>query len=163
MGYVKNHLATLVMGVFAAILTALWPYFVDFAPILEFVFMMAVPISWFLVVVLWLAQKSTDYMHGPESHNAHMEKKSLSNPQTVQKYTYEGKQASSTEIKEAQDELSKELTKLKETVKLKDDEIDRLNQEIANLQTLVEIESLKTELANLKILASERKTRKSKK
>ena len=163
MGYVKNHLATLVMGVFAAILTALWPYFVDFAPILEFVFIMAVSISWFLVVVLWLAQKSTDYMHGSESHNTHTEKKSLSNAQTVQKYTSEVKQASSTEIKEAQDELSKELTKLKETVKLKDDEIERLNQEIANLQTLVEIESLKTELANLKMLASERKTRKSKK
>jgi len=43
-------------------------------------------------------------------------------------------------------------------MKLKDSEIDRLNQKISNLQTLVQIESLKTELANLKILASKRKT-----
>lgn len=64
MGYFKNHLATLVMGVFAAIMTALWPYFNGFAPVLDFIFLMAVPISWFLVVVLWLAQVSTDYMHG---------------------------------------------------------------------------------------------------
>ena len=64
MGYFKNHLATLVTGVFAAILSALWPYFNGFAPVLDFVFLMAVPIAWFLVVILWLAQLSTDYMHG---------------------------------------------------------------------------------------------------
>lgn len=63
MGYLKNHLATLVMGVFAAILTALWPWFNGFAPVLDFIFLMAVPVSWFLVVILWLAQVSTDYMH----------------------------------------------------------------------------------------------------
>jgi len=40
---------------------------------------------------------------------------------------------------------------------VKDSEIERLNQEISNLQTLVQIESLKTELANLKMLASKRK------
>jgi|TARA_B100000809_G_scaffold131577_1_gene129332 hypothetical protein len=44
-------------------------------------------------------------------------------------------------------------------MKLKDNEIERLNQEISNLQTLVQIESLKTELANLKMLASKRKTK----
>ncbi len=60
MGYVGNHLATLVMGTFAAILTGLWPIFVDFAPILEFTFIVVVPISWFLTLVLWVAQKSTD-------------------------------------------------------------------------------------------------------
>lgn len=63
MGYLKNHLATLVMGVFAAILTTLWPWFNGFAPVLDFIFLMAVPVSWFLVVILWLAQISTDYMH----------------------------------------------------------------------------------------------------
>ena len=52
MGYLGNHLATVVTGVFAAILTALWPYFVDFAPILDFVFLMAVPITWFLTFYL---------------------------------------------------------------------------------------------------------------
>ena len=33
MGYFGNNLATLVTGVFAATLTGLWPYFIDFAPI----------------------------------------------------------------------------------------------------------------------------------
>ena len=62
--------------------------------------------------------------------------------------------ASQNEIKEAKTELTEELNSLKQTVKIKDDEIERLNQEISNLQTLVQIESLKTELANLKMLAS---------
>jgi len=44
-------------------------------------------------------------------------------------------------------------------MKLKDSEINRLNQEISNLQTLVQIELLKIELANLKMLASEKKLR----
>jgi len=152
MGYLGNHLATIVCGVFAAILTALWPYFVDFAPILEFVFIMAVPIMWFLVVVCWVSQKSTDYMH----KHAHTEKKSLSNAQTVQTTTA-GSTVGLSDIKQIQNELTSDLNSLKESVKLKDSEIERLNQEISNLQTLVQIESLKTELANLKMLASKRK------
>jgi hypothetical protein len=83
----------------------------------------------------------------------------LSNSQATQIYTSDGKQVSSTEIKVAQNELSGELNKLKESVKLKDSEIERLNQEISNLQTLVQIESLKTELANLKMLASKNKSK----
>lgn len=159
MGYLGNHLATVVTGVFAAVLTGLWPYFVDFAPILNFVFLMAVPITWFLTFTCWISQKSTDYMHKSQSHVSHNEKKSLSNAQTTQIYTSEENQVSLTEIKAAQNELSGELSKLKESVKLKDSEIERLNQEISNLQTLVQIESLKTELANLKMLASERKSK----
>jgi len=159
MGYLGNHLATVVTGVFAAVLTGLWPYFVSFAPILNFVFMMAVPITWFLTFTCWISQKSADYMHKYESHASHSEKKSLSNLQTTQIYTSDGKQVSPTEIKVAQNELSGELNKLKETVKLKDSEIERLNQEISNLQTLVQIESLKTELANLKMLASGSKSK----
>ena len=152
MGYVGNHLATLVTGVFAIILTALWPYFVDFAPILNFVFVMAVRIMWFLVFTCWISQKSTDYMH----KHAHTEKKSLSNTQTIQTTTV-GTTIGLSEIKQIQNELSSDLNNLKESVKLKDSEIERLNQEISNLQTLVQIESLKTELANLKMLASKRK------
>ena len=159
MGYLGNHLATVVTGVFAAVLTGLWPYFVGFAPILEFVFVITVPITWFLTFVCWISKKSTDYMHKSQTHVSHTEKKSLSNTQTVQIYTSDGNQVSLTEIKAAQNELSGELNKLKETVKIKDSEIERLNQEISNLQTLVQIESLKTELANLKMLASERKTK----
>lgn len=153
MGYLGNHLATVVTGVFAAVLTGLWPYFVDFAPILNFVFIMAVPITWFLTLMCWLSQKSTDYAH--KHAPAHSEKKSLSSTHTIQATS--GGQVSVSEIKNVQNELSSELNELKESVKLKDSEIERLNQEISNLQTLVQIESLKTELANLKMLASERK------
>jgi hypothetical protein len=159
MGYLGNHLATVVTGVFAVILTGLWPYFVGFAPILNPFFTMAVSSIWFLTFTCWISQKSNDYMHKSETHVSHSEKKSLSNLQTTQIYTSDGKQVNHTEIKTAQNELSGELNKLKETVKLKDSEIERLNQEISNLQTLVQIESLKTELANLKILASGSKTK----
>jgi archaellum component FlaC len=80
----------------------------------------------------------------------------LSSQQTIQTTTT-GNQISISEIKQIQNELSLELGNLKESVKLKDSEIERLNQEISNLQTLVQIESLKTELTNLKMLASKRK------
>ena len=158
MGYLGNHLATITTGVFAAVLTGLWPYFVDFAPLLNFIFIMAVPITWFMTFTCWISQKSTDYMHNHAPTHAHSEKKNLSNAQTIQTTT-SGSQISLTEIKQIQNELSSELNDLKESVKIKDSEIERLNQEISNLQTLVQIESLKTELANLKMLASERKTK----
>jgi len=154
MGYLGNHLATIATGTFAAILTGLWPIFVDFAPLLDFIFIMAVPITWFLTFTCWIAQKSTDYTHNHPSHIA-TEKKSLNRPRQVsQMYTADGKQASQNEINEAKTELSDQLNSLKDTVKIKDEEIERLNQEISNLQTLVQIESLKAELANLKTLAS---------
>ena len=64
MGLVYNHLATLVCGVFASVLTLLWPMFVDYAEVLDVVFWLAVPIMWFLVAVCFVAQRSADYMHG---------------------------------------------------------------------------------------------------
>ena len=64
MGYFFNHLATLVCGVFAAVLTLLWPMFVDYSVVFDLVFMLAVPIMWFLTIVCFVAQKSADYMHG---------------------------------------------------------------------------------------------------
>jgi hypothetical protein len=155
MGYWRNHMATIVTGAFAAVLTGLWMPMVDFAPILNFVFIMAVPITWFLVLVCWLAQKSADWTtkHSHE-HPVH-QKKSLSNTKTVEVTTTN--QVNLLEIKQIQSELSTELNELKSSVELKDSEIERLNQEITNLQTLVQIESLKAELANLKILSSKRK------
>ena len=60
MGYFHNNLATLVMGIFAAILTGLWPIFVDMAPVLNFVFIMAVPIAWFITFMCWIVQKGQD-------------------------------------------------------------------------------------------------------
>ena len=64
LGYVFNHLATLVCAVFASILTLLWPMFVDYAEVFDLVFLLAVPIMWFLTIVCFVAQRSADYMHG---------------------------------------------------------------------------------------------------
>ena len=64
MGYLYNHLATVVCAVFAGVLTLLWPLFVDFAAVLDVVFIMAVPIMWFLTAVCFVAQKIADYVHG---------------------------------------------------------------------------------------------------
>lgn len=159
MGYFANNLATLVTGVFAAILTGLWPIFIDFAPILNIVFLMAVPIMWFLTLMCWLAQLSTDYMH--KHGTIPGEKKSLSNSgsSTVQVFTSDGKLVTPHEIKEAKIELSNDLNQLKNSLKLKDSEIEGLKQQISNLETIVQIESLKAELANLKILASKEKSK----
>ena len=155
MGYARNHLATIVTGAFALVLTGLWPVMVDFAPDLNFIFIMSVPITWFMVLTCWLSQKSADYAtNHSHAHEVH-QKKSLSNTQTVQVEV--PKQVDLSEIKEIQNELSEELNELKSSVELKDSEIERLNQEILNLKTLVQIESLKSELANLKILSSKRK------
>ena len=68
MGYLHNHLATVVTGVFAAVLTGLWVVFLDFVPVANIVFMMAVPITWFLTLMCWLTQKSNDYLE--QSHNS---------------------------------------------------------------------------------------------
>ena len=71
MGYLYNHLATLVCAVFASVLTLLWPMFVDFAQVLDVVFIMAVPIMWFLTIVCFVAQRSADWMHGQDhSHKS---------------------------------------------------------------------------------------------
>jgi membrane protein YdbS with pleckstrin-like domain len=61
MGYVKNHLATLVCGVFATVLTGL--YFV-MPSALWFIFALAIPIMWFMVFICWISQKAADYNHG---------------------------------------------------------------------------------------------------
>ena len=155
MGYAHNHLATIVTGAFALVLTGIWAPMVDYAPNLNFIFIMAVSITWFMVLTCWLSQKSTDYTtNHSHTHEVH-QKKSLSSTQTVQVEI--PKEVNLLEIKQIQDQLSGELNELKSSVELKDSEIERLNQEILNLKTLVQIESLKSELANLKILSSKRK------
>ena len=155
MGYWRNHMATIITGAFAIVLTGLWPLFYDYAPILNFVFIMAVPITWFMVLTCWLSQKSADYAHDHGHKHVVHQKKSLSNTQTLQVEI--PKEINLSEIKLIQDELSTELNELKSSVEVKDSEIERLNQEILNLKTLVQIESLKAELANLKMLSSKRK------
>lgn len=155
MGYARNHLATIVTGAFALVLTGIWAPMVEFAPDLNFVFIMAVTITWFMVLTCWLSQKSADYATNHSHTHEVDQKKSLSNTQTVQVEI--PKPVNISEIKQIQNELSGQLNELKSSVELKDSEIERLNQEILNLKTLVQIESLKSELANLKILSSKRK------
>ena len=71
MGLVYNHLATLVCCVFASVLTLLWPMFVDYSTAMDVVFILAVPIMWFLTAVCFVSQISADYMHGHEpSHKS---------------------------------------------------------------------------------------------
>ena len=76
MGLLYNHLATLVCGVFAGVLTLLWPMFVDYAEVYYVVFLFAVPIMWFLTIVCFVAQRSTDYMHSSHKPSKKPSKKS---------------------------------------------------------------------------------------
>lgn len=64
-------------------------------------------------------------------------------------------QVSGKELEQSKMQLSAELEELRNRVKIKDNEIEKLQTEITNLKTLVEIESLKTELAHIKILAAQ--------
>ncbi len=161
MGYLGNHLATIVTGVFAVILTALWPFFTGFAPVTDFIFVMAVPITWFLVFTCWIAQKSADYMHAHVDTEG--EKKSLSHTIGTTILTTATTTATAvnnpdtSELQRIQDELGAELLDLKKSLKNKDDEIERLNRNITNLQTRVQIETLKAELADLKMMAAKQK------
>ena len=75
MGLVYNHLATLVCGVFASVLTLLWPMFVDLSPVFDLVFILAVPIMWFLTAVCFVSQISTDWAHGSHKPSKKINKK----------------------------------------------------------------------------------------
>ena len=135
MGHVKNHLATLVCGVFAVVLTGLWPLMIDFEPILNIIFLMAVPIMWFLVFITWIAQRAADYnhVHTPD------EKKNDDELTTQELSTY--KLSLSEYLKDVNGET----------------EISRLKEEIEHLKTRVEIESIRAEIYNLKMLAATNK------
>lgn len=154
MGYLGNHLATVVTGVFAAILTALYSVF---PPETQFLMLVAISAAWFLTFICWIAQKSADYMHKHSS--GHEVKKKL-----VEIVSISSAEITSEELEKTKARFSTELDDLRDKMKIKDDEIESLKSEIANLKTLVEIEALRSELANLKMLAAEenskRKTRK---
>lgn len=152
MGYLYNHLATVVCGAFAASLSILWWLMVPEYPLLNFVFIMAVPIAWFLVAMCWLAQKSTDYAH---SRAVHGEEKGLAGAAPTPAAAAAAA-PDAGELAAAREGLASELEALKGEVKLKDTEIARLEREMSDLQTLVQIESLRAELANLKALAAKR-------
>ncbi len=68
MGYLYNNLATVVTGIFAAVLSFLWFIMEPLYPVLGMVFQMAVPITWFLTLMCWFVQKSNDYLK--QSHNS---------------------------------------------------------------------------------------------
>ena len=160
MGYLGNQLATLATGVFTVALAITWFWFLEWTSLLNFIFIMAIPITAFLTFTCWISQKSTDYMHGHVTTTSHNEIVHSQENMQVIKITTQGDQVDLVEIKQVQNELSLELNDLKKSVQLKDDEIERLNQQIANLETRVQIESLKTELANLKMLSTKRKNSK---
>jgi len=61
MGYLRNHLATVVTAGFASVLSLVWFIMNPMFPSLNFIFMMAIPISWFLVLMCWLVQKGQEY------------------------------------------------------------------------------------------------------
>lgn len=82
MGYLGNHLATVVCGIFAGVLSFLWYVMVPVFPVLEFVFIMAVPITWFLVFACWISQLSTDYMH-KQPQGSHVESHSSGTKQVL--------------------------------------------------------------------------------
>ncbi len=155
MGYLGNHLATVVVSAFAAILTGF--YFVS-PPEIHFIMLIAVTVTWFLAFICWIAQKSADYVHRYSHNHEHSdsEKKSL-----VSLVTH-GKTVSLDELTEFKESFTVELNELKDEVKLKDGEISNLRQQIANLETRVQIEALKVELANLKALAAKDKSSKRK-
>jgi hypothetical protein len=146
MGYLGNHLATVIVCIFAATLTGL--YFVMPAALNQLL-LVSSTVTWFLVFICWISQKSADYAH----RHDHSEKKSSIN---IAHKSHIQAKTTDDELTKAKTTLSTELSELHNTVKLKDSEIDRLKQQIASLETLVQIEALKAELANLKVLAKER-------
>ena len=75
MGLFYNQLATLVCAVFAAVLTILWPMFVDYAEVFDILFLLAVPIMWFLTLICFVSQISTDWVHGGHKPSKKINKK----------------------------------------------------------------------------------------
>jgi ABC-type sulfate transport system permease subunit len=81
-----NHLATLVCGVFSGVLVLLWYLFHNVIlgglAVLDVVFIMALPPMFFLTIICFVSQISTDYMHG-QGHSQKPAKKLV--------YTSDGK------------------------------------------------------------------------
>jgi len=148
-----GHVPTATVGALAAVLTGLYFVLPDAVHFTMLVFIIA---AWFLTVICWLAQKSADYMHKYGSHNEI--KKKLTENQVIQT-----SQISAEVLEQTKIQFSTDLEELKDRVKIKDNEIEKLKIEITNLKTLVEIESLRTELAHLKILAAQENTKNRKK
>jgi hypothetical protein len=146
---------TIVVACLAIALTIMYfvlPAATQFAMI---IFMAA---AWFLVIILWLAHKSEQYMHNVQGGygHAHDEKKKLATNYSQSQHTV---QIGTNEINKAKAELNADLEDLS-SLHNKDTEIENLKAEIASLHTLVEIEKLRAELANLKALAAKENSKK---
>ena len=148
-----GHVPTATVGALAAVLTGLYFVLPDAVHFTVLVFIIA---AWFLTAICWLAQKSADYMHKYGSHNEI--KKKLTESQQIQMG-----QISAEDLEQTKIQLFTDLDELKDRVKIKDNEIEKLKTEITNLKTLVEIESLRTELTHLKMLATQENTKRKKK
>jgi hypothetical protein len=154
MGYLRNHLATVVTGCFAVFLTGMYFYM---PPALNQLLLVSLIVTWFLVAICYLAQKSADWTkkHGGHEHS-HAEH-AHSHPHEEKKSSTRTTNISVDELNRFRESFTAELNELKDEVKLKDNEINRMRQEIANLETLVQIEALKAELANLKAAAAKKR------
>ncbi len=155
MGYLRNHLATVVVGCFAVFLTGMYFYM---PPELHSLLLVSSIVTWFLVFICWIAQKSADYAHKHGYAYDHEEKKS-----STRILVHAQPNVTVGELASFRDSFTATLNEIKGEVKLKDDEIANLRQQIANLETQVQIESLKAELANLKALAVKERTYRGKK
>ena len=67
--------------------------FVDYAEALDVVFILAVPIMWFLTIVCFVAQRSADYMHGSHKPSKKNSKKPSKKSSKKIVYTADGKTA----------------------------------------------------------------------
>ena len=134
MGYLRNHLATVVTGAFATALSILWVFLGAIYPILQFVFMMAVPITWFLTAMCYLAQRSKDYMH--KYDHDHDVKKKLNEPYQIVEVrgtTQAFVNITDSELSQTKNKLGNEVEELRNTVNLKESEINQLKQKTENL------------------------------
>lgn len=150
-----GNIPTIVVACLAIALTILYFVLPAAAQLAMLIFMAA---AWFLVIILWLAHKSEQYVHNLGGYgHAHDEKKKLATNFSQHQHTV---QIGSNEINEAKAELSADLEDLQSSLQNKDSEIENLKAEIANLHTIVEIEKLRAELANLKALAAKESSKK---
>ncbi len=97
------------------------------------IFEREIQLMWFLLSICWIEKKEANKKHVPQ----HDEKK---NHELTQQ-----------EINTYRINLKDELKEIND-----DDENERLRKEIVSLKTRVEIESIRAEIYNLKLLASQK-------
>lgn len=102
-------------------------------------------------------------MHKYSSGHDHDVKKKLNEPYQI--ISMQGttqanaSKITDSELSQTKSKLGDEVEELRNTVKLKENEINQLKQKIESLETIVQIEALKAELANIKAMASQEKTK----